>query len=39
MVIFQCFFTLTANLAGEFANFANFANSKHTPLGEETLTR
>ncbi len=35
MVISQCFFTLTANLAGEFANFANL---KHTPLGEETLT-
>ncbi len=31
----KAFFTSTAILAGEFANFAN---SKHTPLGEETLT-
>ncbi len=35
MLIFQSFFPFAANLAGEFANFAN---SKHTPLGEETLT-
>ncbi len=35
MFIFQCFFNSAAILAGEFANFAN---SKHTPLGEETLT-
>ncbi len=35
MLIFQSLFKFAANLAGEFANFAN---SKHTPLGEETLT-
>ncbi len=35
MLIFRSFSTFAANLAGEFANFAN---SKHTPLGEETLT-
>ncbi len=35
MFISSSFFPFAAKLAGEFANFAN---SKHTPLGEETLT-